>query len=168
MPLLPDVFQLRAGAIAAYPMYRGLARLLGMKYLDTGPTFEDQVNDLVSNYDDYDFFFIHFKDADTAGEDGDFQAKVQALEEVDRPIGRLMELEPEVFVVAGDHSTPAIWGNHSWHPVPFLMWCEWSRKDSVIEFTESACAGGILGRFPAREVMPLALAHAGKLTKYGA
>ena len=171
---LPDlapmnqVYKLNPVALATYPMYRGLARLLGMKYLDTGPTFEDQVNDLVSNYDDYDFFFIHFKGADTAGEDGDFQAKVQALEEVDCPIGRLMELEPEVFVVAGDHSTPAILGNHSWHPVPFLMQCEWSRKDSVTEFTELACAGGVLGRFPAREVMPLALAHAGKLTKYGA
>ena len=168
LPSMTQVYKLNSVALASDPTYRGVARLLGMECLETGPSFEKEVDDLISRYNDYDFFYIHYKSADSAGEDGDFQRKVEALEVLDRPLKRLIELGPEVFVVAGDHSTPAILAGHSWHPVPFLLWSEWDRRDDVTEFTEQACARGVLGRFPATEVMPLVLAYAGKLAKFGA
>ena len=168
LPSMSQVYKLKPVAIATYPMYRGVARLLGMECLETGPSFKDEVDTLINHYNDYDFFYLHFKGADTAGEDGDFQAKVRALEEVDIPLSRLMDLKPEVFVVAGDHSTPAVLAGHSWHPVPFLLWSRWGRRDEATQFTERVCARGILGRFPATEIMPLVLAHALKLSKFGA
>lgn len=168
MPSMSEVYKLNPLGIATYPMYRGLARLVGMKVMAKGPGIAEVVDEMIANYDDHDFFFIHYKGADTAGEDGDFEAKVRALEEVDAPIKKIIDLHPDVFIVAGDHSTPATWANHSWHPVPFMMWAPWSREDSVTEFTERACAKGVLGEFPATDVMPLALAHAGKLIKFGA
>ena len=168
MPSMPDVYKLNPLGIATYPMYRGIARLLGMKVMASGPRFTNVVDEMISNYDDHDFFFIHYKGADTAGEDGNFDAKVRALEEVDAPLQKIIDLRPDVFVVAGDHSTPAIWANHSWHPVPFMMWSRWARPDTVTEFSERTCAQGVLGEFAATDVMPLALAHAGKLIKFGA
>lgn len=168
MPSLADICKLRAGAIAVYPMYRGLAKLVGMTVLPTGTTFADEIATLRERWQDFDFFFIHYKRADSAGEDGDFEAKMAALEELDRYIPDLLELGADVFMVAGDHSTPSVYGAHSWHPVPFLMHAKWAREDDVEAFNERACQRGALGVFPATDVLPLALAHAGRLTKYGA
>jgi 2,3-bisphosphoglycerate-independent phosphoglycerate mutase len=169
MPSLPEICKFRAAAIAAYPMYRGLATLVGMDVLPTGPTFAEELATLKASWDDYDFFFIHFKRADAAGEDGDFQEKVAALEEIDTYIDELHELQADVFMVAGDHSTPAVVAGHSWHPVPFLFHAkQFNPGDTTQGFNEKACAQGILGTFPAVEVLSLAMAHAGRLSKYGA
>jgi 2,3-bisphosphoglycerate-independent phosphoglycerate mutase len=170
MPSLPEICKLRAAAIAAYPMYRGLAKLVGMDVLKTGSTFADELETLKTNWDRYDFFFIHFKRADAAGEDGDFQEKIAALEEIDTYIDDLHELQAEVFMVAGDHSTPAVVAGHSWHPVPFLFHARHFNPggDPTQGFNEKACSQGILGTFPAKEALSLAMAHAGRLTKYGA
>ena len=169
MPSLPEVCKLRTAAIAAYPMYRGLAKLVGMDVLRTGATFADEMATLKANWDKYDYFFIHFKRADAAGEDGDFQEKIAALEEIDAYIDDLHDLQADVFMVAGDHSTPAVVAGHSWHPVPFLFHAKnFNPGDPTPGFNEKACAQGILGAFPAKEVMSLAMAYAGRLTKYGA
>jgi len=169
MPSLPQICKFRAAAIAAYPMYRGLARLVGMDVLETGATFADELATLKANWDKYDFFFIHFKRADAAGEDGNFQEKVAALEEIDTYIDDLHDLQADVFMVAGDHSTPAVIAGHSWHPVPFLFHARnFNPGDTTQGFNEKACAVGSLGTFPAKEVLSLAMAYAGRLTKYGA
>lgn len=168
LPSMGDIYDLSPAAIATYPMYKGIARLLGMVCLETGVTFEEEVDTLIKRYNDFDFFFIHFKDADTAGEDGNFEAKVRALEEVDAPISRLIDLNPDVFVVAGDHSTPAVLVSHSWHPVPFLLKSRWGRTDRVERFNEKECAEGVLGRFPSVDIMPLVLANSLRLNKFGA
>jgi len=167
-PSMGEVYKLKPAAIAAYPMYRGLAKLVGMETVESGNSIEDEFISLSKHYAEYDFFFIHIKHTDTAGEDGDFWRKVRVIEEVDAAIPRLIDLQPEVIVVTGDHSTPAVLKGHSWHPVPLLLYSQWCRPDDVAEFSERACARGSLGRFPALEVMPLALANALKLTKYGA
>ena len=170
VPSLPDmaeVYGLRPAAIAAYPMYRGIAMLVGMEVLATGESFEAELDTLESHYDDHDFFFLHYKPADAAGEDGDFDAKVARLEELDARIPRLLELGPHTLVVAGDHATPAVWGGHSWHPVPLLVHSPLTAGEGVPEFSERACAGGSIGRIPATSAMMLALAHAGKLRKFG-
>jgi 2,3-bisphosphoglycerate-independent phosphoglycerate mutase len=169
MPSIAETCKFRAAAIAAYPMYRGLAKLVGMDVLPTGGTFADELTTLKQHWDDYDFFFIHFKRADAAGEDGDFQAKIAALEEIDTYIDQLHALQADVFMVAGDHSTPAVVAGHSWHPVPFMLHTkQFARADVTEGFNEKACAHGTLGTFPAKEVLSLAMAHAGRLTKYGA
>jgi len=167
-PKMSEVFRLKPAAIAAYPMYRGLARVVGMELLPTGTAIEDEFSALVQHYHSYDFFFVHVKQADTAGEDGDFERKVRIIEEVDSALPKLIDLDPDVTIVTADHSTPAVLKGHSWHPVPFLLNSKWCRRDAVEEFSERACVSGALGRFPATEVMPLALAHALKLTKFGA
>jgi 2,3-bisphosphoglycerate-independent phosphoglycerate mutase len=167
-PALPELAQMRCGAFAVYPMYRGLAKLVGMTVAPGGGTQMSQLEAMKSRWDEFDFFFYHYKAADTAGEDGDFRAKVTALEAFDELVPRLRALEPDVMIVAGDHSTPAIMASHSWHPVPFLIHSKWGRGDHVHEFTEPACRNGALGIFPASEAMPLALAHAGRLLRYGA
>jgi len=167
-PTMNEVYKLRPVAIVTYPMYRGLAKLVGMEVVDSGDSIEEEFKALERHYAAYDFFFLHVKQADTAGEDGDFLRKVQIIEEVDAALPRLLDLQPEVIVVTGDHSTPALLKAHSWHPVPFLLYSQWCRPDDVAEFSEPACAKGSLGRFPALEVMPLALANALKLTKFGA
>ena len=170
MPSLPpmgEVYRLNPAAIAAYPMYRGLARVAGMKVIPTGRTFADEVDTLRENWDKHDFFFIHYKPADTAGEDGDFDAKVRCLEELDPFIPAIRELEPDVLMIAGDHSTPAIMAAHSWHPVPFLLHSKLTRGQGVPTFDEKACALGAIGSIPATSVMVLGLAHAGKMTKFG-
>ncbi len=167
-PKMSKVFKIKPAAIASYPMYRGLAKVVGMELLPTGATIEEEFSTLAQHYDSYDFFFLHVKQADTAGEDGDFERKVRIIEEVDSALPALIDLDPDVIVVTADHSTPAVLKGHSWHPVPFLLRSKWCRRDAVPEFSERACAGGALGRFPAIDVMPLALAHALKLEKYGA
>jgi 2,3-bisphosphoglycerate-independent phosphoglycerate mutase len=169
MPSIVETCKFRAAAIAAYPMYRGLAKLVGMDVLKTGATFADEIETLKAHWDAYDFFFIHFKRADAAGEDGDFQEKVAALEEIDTYVETLHAMQADVFMVAGDHSTPAVVAGHSWHPVPFLFHANnFARADETEGFNEKACAHGILGVLPAKEVLSLAMAHAGRLTKYGA
>ena len=167
-PAMADIYKLKAAAIALYPMYRGLARLLGMEILSTGNTIEEEFQTLQRNYKDYDFFFLHIKPTDAAGEDGDFARKVKAIEQVDNALKPLLSLEPDVIVVTGDHSTPALLKGHSWHPVPFLLHARWCRPDDVKEFSERDCLKGALGRFPATQIMPLAMANALRLGKYGA
>ena len=166
-PRMGEVYRLRPAAIAAYPMYRGLARLLGMEVLSTGERFDDELDTLERSLDDHDFFFLHYKPADAAGEDGDFDAKVKALEELDSRIPRLVAMGADVLVVAGDHATPSTMAGHSWHSVPLLVHSALTRGDGVPEFTERACRSGSIGRLPATAVMMLAMANAGKLLKFG-
>ncbi len=168
LPLMPEVFGMRAGAVAVYPMYRGLAKLVGMTVLTTGSTFDEEIETLRAHWDEFDFFFIHYKPTDSAGEDGNFEAKMAALEAFDAAIEPLRELKPDVLMVAGDHSTPSLVAAHSWHPVPFLLHSKWTGGDRAGEFSEQACLRGSLGTFPAKEVLPLAMAHAQRFTKYGA
>ena len=167
-PKMSEVFSLKPAAIASYPMYRGLAKVVGMEVLSTGTAIAEKFATFEQHFDSYDFFFIHVKEMDTAGEDGDFDRKVKAIEEVDRALPRLVGLNPDVIVVTADHSTPAVLKGHSWHPVPFLLRSKWCRPDGVEEFSESACTKGSLGTFPGADIMPLALANALKLGKYGA
>lgn len=168
IPSIPEIYRLKPAAIVAYPMYRGLARLAGMEALQSGNTIEDQMETLREHYGDFDFFFLHFKSTDSRGEDGDFDAKVEAIEELDRALDCMLEMDPEVLIVTGDHSTPAALAMHSWHPVPFMLKSRWCRADSVTEFSEQACLAGGMGRFQAVEIMPLAMANALKLDKFGA
>ena len=167
LPPMGDVYRLNPAGIAAYPMYRGLATVANMRIIPTGHTFGDEVQTLRENWDDHDFFFIHYKPADAAGEDGDFPGKVKTLEDLDPYIPQIQELNPDVFMVAGDHATPAIMAAHSWHPVPFMLHSHLTRGEGVAAFNEADCAQGSLGRIPATNIMLLALAHAGKLTKFG-
>jgi 2,3-bisphosphoglycerate-independent phosphoglycerate mutase len=167
-PSMSEVFKLNPSAIASYPMYRGLARLVGMKVLATGSTLAEELVTLRLHYNEHDFFFLHVKQTDSRGEDGDFQAKVKDIEEVDAYLPELLSLKPDVLIVTGDHSTPATLASHAWHPVPFMLCSRWCRPDRVKEFGESACAQGAMGRFPAVDIMPLALANALKLDKFGA
>ncbi len=165
---IPEVYKLAAAAVTVYPMYRGLARLAGMDALEAGTTIADEIETLRRHWDGYDFFFVHVKGADSAGEDGDFERKVDVIEEVDRAIPALLELCPDVLVVTGDHSTPAKLRGHSWHPVPLLLSARTCRPDGVTAFAETDCISGGLGRFQAVRIMALAMAHAEKLAKFGA
>ena len=170
MPSLPpmgDVYRMSPAAIAAYPMYRGLATVAGMRVIPTGRHFSDEVETLRQNFDSHDFFFIHYKPADAAGEDGDFEAKVQSLEELDPLIPAIRELGPEVFMVAGDHATPAITAGHSWHPVPFMLHSRLTLGEGIPAFSERDCRLGSVGSIPATNVMLLGMSHAGKMAKYG-
>jgi len=168
LPHFPKVYGLRAAAIAAYPMYRGLARLVGMDVLKTGSTFTDEVRTLRDHWDAYDFVFLHYKDTDKAGEDGDFPGKVAALERLDAALPAIEALGPDVLAVTGDHATPAVLRGHSWHPVPVALAGQYALPDVVERFSERACGAGSLGTLPAHDLMPLILAHALRLTKYGA
>ena len=168
LPQLEDVWGLRAAALAVYPMYRGLAKLAGMRALACPGGMEQQLAVARERWDEFDYFFIHYKATDAAGEDGDFAAKVRALEAFDAHVPDVAALGADVLMVAGDHSTPARMAAHSWHPVPFLLQSRYARGGTVQHFTERECLAGSLGVFPAVEVMPLAMAHAGRLRKYGA
>lgn len=161
-------YKLKPAVVATYPMYRGLARLVGMTNLPTGNTFADEINTVKEHYHEFDFFFVHLKALDAAGEDGDFDRKVKTLEDFDKTLPELLKLNPDVIVVTGDHSTPAVLKGHSWHSVPTMIYGKYCRPDKVTEFTESGCLGGGLGIFPATQIMPLAMANALKLNKYGA
>jgi 2,3-bisphosphoglycerate-independent phosphoglycerate mutase len=168
LPTMQEIYKLNPLAIAVYPMYRGLARLVGMQVVATGTTLEDEFKTLKENYNNYDFFFLHIKWTDSAGEDGDFARKVKILEQVDKALPTLLALKPDVLVITGDHSTPAAYGGHSWHPVPVAINAKYCRVDSVKEFSENAFLAGGLGRIRAMEIMTLAMANAHKLVKYGA
>ncbi len=168
IPTFDDVYGTRASAIAVYPMYRGLARLVHMDVLDAGSTLDDQLARLEAVWNDYDFFFVHYKYTDSTGEDGNFDAKVERTETLDAAIPRITALEPTVLIVTGDHSTPSKLKSHSWHPVPVVLAAETCRFDGCESFGESECLKGGLGQFEAKYLMPLALAHAGRLEKFGA
>lgn len=167
-PSMHEVYRVRAAAISAFPTYQGIARSVGMEVLSTGNTLESEVATLESCYSEYDFIYLHSKWTDSAGEDGRFDEKVQALEDVDRIVPRIAALNPDVLAVAGDHSSPSVFREHTWHPVPFLVRSPWSMPGPAGSFTERECARGSLGRFPALRAMLLMMAHAGKLRKFGA
>ncbi|HIE50385.1 MAG TPA: 2,3-bisphosphoglycerate-independent phosphoglycerate mutase [Armatimonadetes bacterium] len=173
-PTLPEIYGLRCAALATYPMYRGLAQLVGMSVLEVpeGKELEAQLREqltlLQRIWPNYDFFFFHVKAPDKAGEDGDFLAKKEAIEAVDVLIPEIKALQPQVLCVTGDHSTPSLLQKHSWHPVPVVLWGKYAGADAVSEFSERACAQGGLGRFRAVELMPQLLACAGRLEKFGA
>jgi 2,3-bisphosphoglycerate-independent phosphoglycerate mutase len=166
-PGFEERYGLTALAIAQYPMYRGVARLAGMDVKDVPASPEDLPAILEKHFQDYDFFFLHFKYTDSRGEDGDFDAKVAAIESVDPLVRRIRALEPEVMVVTGDHSTPATFRAHSWHTVPVLLASPWARP-TASSFGETECRQGDLGTFEGKHLMTLALAHADRLAKFGA
>ena len=164
----PELYGMRAAALAVYPMYKGLARLVGMDVLDAGQTLDSQMETLAQVWNDYDFFFMHYKYTDSTGEDGNFTAKVEMVERLDASIPKIRKLNPDVLIITGDHSTPSKMKSHSWHPVPTLLVAENCRSDEVSEFSERACLRGGLGQFQAMHLMLLAMAHAGRFGKYGA
>jgi 2,3-bisphosphoglycerate-independent phosphoglycerate mutase len=168
IPTMQQLFKVKPAAIANYPMYKGLAKLVGMDVQSVGSETEDLFRTVESCFQDFDFFYIHFKRTDSAGEDGNFEAKVKAIEEFDAFLPRLTALKPDVLVVTSDHSTPSLLKGHSWHPNPFLLASKTALTDDVRRFTERECGRGGLGRFPSLQAMALMLAHAGKLKKYGA
>ncbi|WP_406696844.1 2,3-bisphosphoglycerate-independent phosphoglycerate mutase [Singulisphaera sp. Ch08] len=166
---MEEVYGIKPVAIAVYPMYRGLARLVGMTVVEPGKTLADQIEVAKANWDAYDFFFIHYKYTDSTGEDGDFARKVAMIEAFDAEVRKIRALAPDVLIVTGDHSTPSRMRAHSFHPVPTLIWAPaTSRPDLVTTFGERPCLQGGLGQFLAKDLMPLALAHAGRLQKFGA
>ncbi len=168
LPSYEEVYGLRAAAIAVYPMYKGLARLVGMQIVGQPQTLDEQADLLAQSWKDFDFFFVHFKYTDSTGEDGNFAAKVAKTEQFDAILPRVLALQPDVLIVTGDHSTPAFLRSHSWHPVPTLLYSNCCRPDGSTAFNESTARLGGLGHFEARYLMPLALANAGRLEKYGA
>lgn len=168
LPSYTEVYGLRAAAIAVYPMYKGLARLVGMDIVGEASTLQEQVDVLKKTWDQYDFFFLHFKYTDSTGEDGDFDAKVKRIEELDAILPQIQALKPDVMIVTGDHSTPSYLKSHSWHPVPTLLVSDCCRPDPHQAFNESTCITGGLGHFEAKYLMLLALSNAGRLGKYGA
>jgi 2,3-bisphosphoglycerate-independent phosphoglycerate mutase len=163
-----EVYGLKPAAIAVYPMYKGLAQLVGMEIVGSPATLEEEIDVLEKAWNDYNFFFIHFKYTDSRGEDGNFAEKVRMIEQFDAVVPRIVKLKPKVLVVTGDHSTPARLKSHSWHPVPVLLSADTCRADGCQSFGEREALQGGLGQFPAVCLMPLALAHAEKLGKFGA
>jgi 2,3-bisphosphoglycerate-independent phosphoglycerate mutase len=168
LPTVQERYGLRAAAIAVYPMYRGIGRLVGMDPVGPPATIDEQLVLLKEHWDAYDLFFFHHKPADSAGEDGNFDAKVAAIEALDVVVPALMDMGPDVVAVTGDHATPSQMAAHSWHPVPVLLHAERAGRDDVSKFGERYCLQGALGRRPARELMPIMLNVAGRLAKYGA
>jgi 2,3-bisphosphoglycerate-independent phosphoglycerate mutase len=168
LPSYREVYGLRAAAVAVYPMYKGLARLVGMDIIGAAHTLSEQIDTLEKHWNDYDFFFIHFKYTDSTGEDGNFQGKVARIEELDAILPRIEALNPNVMIVTGDHSTPSYLKSHSWHPVPTLLVSDCCRPDPHKAFNESTCITGGLGQFEAQYLMALALSNAGRMGKYGA
>ena len=168
IPHLTELYDMRCAAIATYPMYRGVARLVGMEVIECGDTIASELDALEKHFADFDFFFLHIKKADSYGEDGNWDAKVHVIEEGDALIPRARALQPAVLCVTGDHSTPCVLKTHSWHPVPVALWGKWVRPDDVKTFGERACGRGALGRVRGLHLMPTLVAHALGLEKYGA
>jgi 2,3-bisphosphoglycerate-independent phosphoglycerate mutase len=168
LPSYESLYGLRAAAIAVYPMYKGLARLAGMTLVGEATTLAEQIDTLAACWNDFDFFFLHFKYTDSTGEDGAFERKVERIEELDAAIPRIEALGPDVLIVTGDHSTPSLLKSHSWHPVPTLLVADTCRPDGLAGFSERDCLRGGFGIFPAKQLMLLAMAHAQRLGKYGA
>ena len=168
LPSYEELYGLRAAAIAVYPMYKGLARLVGMTLVGQAQSLAQQIDELAKCWNDYDFFFLHFKYTDSTGEDGAFEEKVKRIEELDAIIPRIEALKPDVLIVTGDHSTPSKLQSHSWHPVPTLLVAAACRPDGSEKFSERNCLRGGFGIFPAKHLMLLAMAHAHRFGKYGA
>ncbi len=168
LPQMDALYKLRLGAFAGYPLYRGVAWACGMEVVDCGKRIGEILDRVEARWNDFDFFFLHVKQTDQAGEDGDQAAKVATIEEVDAALPRLLALEPEVIAITGDHSTPAPMKAHSFHPVPLLVASPIAFVDDARRFDERQALKGHLGTFPSRELMGLLLAHAGRLEKYGA
>ena len=162
-----EAYGLRSLAVANYPMYRGLAQLVGMDVAEVA-SMEDQLAAVADSWSDYDFFFVHHKPPDSAGEDQDFDAKVQAIEALDDALPSLLDNAPDVVAVTGDHSTPSPMGSHSWHPVPVVLAADTCRLDGIAAFGEAQCRLGGLGLFESKHLLALMLAHAGRLEKFGA
>lgn len=167
-PTITERFRMRGRVIARYPMYRGVAKLVGMDVMEPAKDDAGSVAALADGFDEWDYHFIHFKAIDSRGEDGDFAAKVAAIEAVDALIPGIEALKPDVLVVTGDHSTPSALRAHSWHPVPIMIASPWCRPEPGATFGERPCMRGELGVFPAANIMTLAMAHAGRLAKFGA
>ncbi|MCX7913341.1 MAG: 2,3-bisphosphoglycerate-independent phosphoglycerate mutase, partial [Thermodesulfovibrionales bacterium] len=168
IPSLEEVYGLKAVAIAVYPMYRGLASLVGMDTPMIEGGVEEEIKFLKEVYNDYDFFFFHVKKIDSSGEDGDFSGKIAKIEEFDRLLPQILDLNPDVIIITGDHSTPALLKSHSWHPVPVMLKSPYVLGGTCSRFTERECLKGELGIFPAMNLLPLALANTMRLKKYGA
>jgi 2,3-bisphosphoglycerate-independent phosphoglycerate mutase len=168
LPTFRERYGLLAAAIAIYPMYRGIARLVGMEVRGRPAGIDEQIAELRSCWDEYDYFFLHHKYTDSAGEDGDRPRKIAAIEALDVKLPDLRALGPDVIVVSGDHATPTQMAAHSWDPVPTILWSKRGQRDDVERFGERWCARGMLGIRPTKTLMPLMLAHAGRLQKYGA
>jgi 2,3-bisphosphoglycerate-independent phosphoglycerate mutase len=168
LPSYEEVYGLKAAAIAVYPMYKGLASLVGMEVVGQATTLKEQIQILRDQWDRYDFFFIHFKYTDSTGEDGNFEEKVRRIEELDACLPSIESLGPDVLIVTGDHSTPAFLKSHSWHPVPTLLVSNCCRPDPHTTFDETTAITGGLGQFEAQYLMTLALSNSGRLGKYGA
>jgi 2,3-bisphosphoglycerate-independent phosphoglycerate mutase len=168
IPSMNDIYGLKACAIAGYPMYRGLASLVGMDVIETESGVKPQFAKLGELWGNYDFYFVHIKYTDSRGEDGDFPAKVSVIEEVDEHIPSILKLNPDVLVITADHSTPASFKAHSWHPVPLLICSKWARRAGVSKFGETELLRGTLGIIHSTDLMPLVMAHSGKLAKFGA
>jgi 2,3-bisphosphoglycerate-independent phosphoglycerate mutase len=168
LPTYEEVYGLKAAAIAVYPMYKGLASLVGMTLVGKAQTLDEQVDLLTQHWNDYDFFFLHYKYTDSTGEDGNFAEKVKKIEAFDAAIPRVAALKPTVLIVTGDHSTPSYLKSHSWHPVPTLLVSDCCRPDGHTTYGENTAIRGGLGQFEAKYLMSLALANAGRMGKYGA
>ncbi|OPZ40931.1 MAG: cofactor-independent phosphoglycerate mutase [Synergistetes bacterium ADurb.BinA166] len=168
IPLMPDLYRIKPVAVATYPMYKGLAKLVGMSVADAGETLEHLFETVGRIYDEYDYFYVHVKYTDSRGEDGDFEGKKKVVETVDALLPRLLRLSPDVLVITGDHSTPSLMSGHSWHPVPFLLKSDYARRGDSASFGESQCRVGAGGRIDGRKLIGLMLAHARRLEKFGA
>ena len=169
LPNFCELYKWRACAVAAYPMYKGVSKLAGMRVIEEGQsTIEEEIELVEREFPNTDFLFLHVKKADSMGEDGNFEGKVGVIEHFDRILPRLMALKPDVLCITGDHSTPCILKSHSWHPVPICIAAETVRTDSCQTFGETSFLTGGLGRIHSTDVMPLLMAHAGRLMKYGA
>jgi 2,3-bisphosphoglycerate-independent phosphoglycerate mutase len=161
-------YKLKSLCIANYPMYRGVSFLIGMDLHPVTPDIPSEFEALEQNFNQYDFMFLHVKTTDATGEDGNFEAKVKAIEEFDAMIPKITGLNPDVLVITGDHSTPSALRSHSWHPVPVLLYSKHARLDGAERFNEFECLKGALGQMPAKNLMAVALAHALRLKKFGA
>lgn len=169
LPSYKDIYGLSAGSIAAYPMYRGVSKLVGMEVLEVeDSTIKSEVDTLIREYQNKDFFYMHIKKTDSYGEDGNFDGKAKVIEEFDSQLPRILDLKPDVLLITGDHSTPAAMKSHSWHPVPVMLNSKYCFGNNNDGFSENSCRHGELGIFKSTELMPLMMAHAGKLKKYGA
>jgi 2,3-bisphosphoglycerate-independent phosphoglycerate mutase len=169
LPRFPEVYKIRSAAVAVYPMYKGVSRLVGMDVIDhTAETPAEEFEVVKQHWDAYDFFFVHIKKTDSYGEDGNFAAKVGVIKSVDQALPALLDLKPDVLIITGDHSTPPKLKRHSWHSVPVLLAADSARFGPATTFGEASCRQGTLGQMRHVDLMPLALAHAMRLDKYGA
>lgn len=168
IPLMGDLYKMKPVAVATYPMYKGLAKLIGMEVVEAGETLEQLFNTVGRLWNEYDYFYVHVKYTDSRGEDGDFDGKQKVVETVDSLLPKLLSLSPDVLVVTGDHSTPSVMSGHSWHPVPFLLTSPFVRSGDSKIFSERECRTGAGGRIEAKKLLGLMLAHARRLEKYGA